>query len=396
LLDVYYRDFMRYNFDEIVDRSNTNCEKYDGRKRVFGTDDLIPLWVADTDFRTPDFIVEAVKKRAEHEIYGYPIKPETYYQSIQNWLLNRHGWAVERNSISYCPNVVVGLASVILSMTKPGDKIIVQPPVYFPFFHVVEGNDRVLVENQLKLVDGIYRFDFDDLRSKIDSRTKMLLLCNPHNPGGRVWLREELEELAEIAINNNMLIVSDEIHSDLILPGYKHTPLAILSNEVSLNSIIISSASKTFNIAGLSSAYLIIKNNDLMAKYNRLMQATHISSGNFFGLVATEAAYTYGADWLQQLNNYLDSNCRLLDQFFRDNLPAIKVMKPEGTYLVWIDISGLGIEPRLVCQKLVDAGVGISPGYLFGKGGENYIRLNIGCPQSILINALERFKKAFA
>lgn len=388
--------YMKYNFDEIVDRTNTNCEKYDGRERVFGTDDLIPLWVADTDFRTPDFIVEAVKERAAHEVYGYPVKPDSYYHSIGQWLLNQHGWAVERSWITYCPNVVVGIASVVLSMTKPGDKIIVQPPVYFPFFHVVEGNDRIMVENPLKEVDGKYTIDFDDLRSKIDSQTKMILLCSPHNPGGRVWSKEELTELATICIENNILIVSDEIHSDLILPGYKHTPTAMISDEIALRTITVSSASKTFNIAGLSSAYLVIRNKELMAKYNRFMQATHISSGNFFGLVATEAAYSKGADWLQQLIDYLSSNYRAIDQFFKENLPAIKVMEPEGSYLVWIDISNTGIEPRAAYQKLIDAGVGVSPGFLFGTGGENYIRLNMGCPQSLLLKALERFKTAFA
>jgi cystathionine beta-lyase len=387
---------MLYNFDEIIDRTNTNCEKYDGRERVFGKADLIPLWVADTDFRTPDFIVSAVKKRAEHEIYGYPIKPDSYYQSIENWLFSQHGWKVQQEWITYCPNVVIGLASVILSMTKPGDKIVVQPPVYFPFFHVVEGNDRVMVENPLRLVNGQYRFDFDDLKAKIDKETKMLLLCNPQNPGGRVWTREELEELAQICADNNILVVSDEIHSDLIFSGFKHIPFAMLSDEISLNTITISSASKTFNIAGLSSAYLVIRNKSLMAKFKRFMQATHISSGNFFGLVATEAAYTYGADWLRQLMAYLEDNFRCVDQFFAENLPSFSVMKPEGTYLIWIDISGVGIPHREVYQKLVDAGVGISPGSLFGTGGDHYIRLNMGCQRSVLIEALERIKTALA
>jgi len=386
---------MKYNFDEIIDRNNTNCEKYDSRERIFGTNDLIPLWVADTDFRTPDFIVEAVKKRAEHEIYGYPIKPESYYKSIQNWLFTQHEWHVERDWIAYCPNVVIGLASVILSMTKPGDKIIVQPPVYFPFFHVVEGNDRVMVENQLKIADGKYQFDIEDLKSKIDDQTKMLLLCNPHNPGGRVWTKVELAEIAQICIDNNIIIVSDEIHSDLIFTGNKHTPFATLSEEISLNTITISSASKTFNIAGLSSAYMVINDKTLMNKYQRFMQATHISSGNFFGLVATEAAYTHGANWLKQLMDYLENNYRVIECYFEENLPSIRVMKPEGTYLVWIDLSGLSISPRDAYQKLVDAGVGISPGFLFGSGGENFIRLNMGCPLEVIKIALERIKKAF-
>jgi cystathionine beta-lyase len=386
---------MKYNFDEIIDRSNTNCEKYDSREQIFGTKDLIPLWVADTDFRTPDFIVDAVKQRAEHEVYGYPMKPDSYYQSIHDWLSKRHGWEVQKSWITYCPNVVIGLASVILSMTKPGDKIIVQPPVYFPFFHVIEGNDRIMVENPLKIVDGKYGFDFDDLKSKIDSQTKMILLCNPHNPGGRVWKAGELKELADLCLDSNIIIVSDEIHADLIFQGHKHTPVAMLSDEIALNTITLSSASKTFNIAGLSSAYLVISNKELMAKFKRFMQATHISSGNFFGLVATEAAYTHGHEWLSQLLAYLWMNYMVVADFFKTNFPSIQVMEPEGTYLVWIDVSGLGLDAEAANKKLVKAGVGISPGFLFGTGGNHYIRLNMGCPRSVLLTALERCKVAF-
>jgi cystathionine beta-lyase len=387
---------MKYNFDEIIDRSNTNCEKYDGRKRVFGKDDLIPLWVADTDFRTPGFIVEAVKERAAHEIYGYPIKPDSFFESIRNWLFNQHGWNVERETILYSPNVVIGLASTILSMTDPGDKIIVQPPVYFPFFHVVEGNGRIMTENPLKLENGRYYFDFDDLRSKIDSQTKMLLLCNPHNPGGRVWTKDELEELAKICIENNIIVVSDEIHSDLILHGNKHIPYASLFDDASKMSVTTSSASKTFNIAGLSSSYLIISDKSLRTKYNRFMQATHISSGNFFGLVATEAAYSYGADWLKQLIVYLEGNYQYVEVFLKENLPLVKPMKPDSTFLVWIDLSSLNINAEAAFQKMVDAGVGLSPGYLFGTGGHNFVRLNMGCPLSVLKESLERIKVALS
>jgi len=387
---------MDYNFDEIIDRCNTNCEKYDGRKRVFGKEDLIPLWVADTDFKTPDFIVEAVKERAAHEIYGYPIKPDSFYKSIQDWLFNQHQWKVERDWILYSPNVVIGLASTILSMTEPGDKIIVQPPVYFPFFHVVAGNGRIMIENPLKLENGQYFFDFDDLKSKIDKQTKMLLLCNPHNPGGRVWKKEELEELAQICIENEIIVVSDEIHSDLILHGNKHVPFAALSESVAKICITTSSASKTFNIAGLSSAYLIISDKNLRQKYNRFMQATHISSGNFFGLVATEAAYTHGAEWLKQLIAYLEGNYRFLEVFLKNNLPFVKPMKPDSTYLVWIDLSGLDLSADVAFQKMIDAGVGLSPGNLFGTSGQNFVRLNMGCPLSVLTEGLERIKTALS
>jgi cysteine-S-conjugate beta-lyase len=385
---------MKYNFDEIIDRTNTNCEKYDSREQVFGNKDVIPLWVADTDFRTPDFIVKAVKERAEHEIYGYPIKPESFYNAIQNWIERRHGWTIEKEWIAYSPNVVIGLASLILSLTKPGDKIVVQPPVYFPFFHVVEGNGRTMVENPLKEVNGRFTFDLDDLKSKIDSQTKMLLLCNPHNPGGMVWKESELRELGEICIDNGIIVVSDEIHADLVYKGNKHIPFGSISEAFAQASVTTMSASKTFNIAGLSSAFLVAPNKNHFKAYKQFMHATHISSGNFFGIVATEAALNYGDVWLDELMVYLDNNLKLLLEFFAEKLPKIKVMKPEGTYLVWIDLSGLTISAKEAFKELNKAGVGLSPGFLFGTGGENHVRLNMGCPRSVLLEGLQRIQIA--
>ncbi|MFA9389385.1 MAG: MalY/PatB family protein [Prolixibacteraceae bacterium] len=385
---------MIYDFDAIIDRTNTNCEKYDSRERIFGNADVIPLWVADTDFRTPDFIVKAIKERAAHEVYGYPLKPDSYYQSIQGWMKRRHQWPVEKDWIVFSPNVVIGLASIVLSMTKPGDKIVVQPPVYFPFFHVIEGNDREMVENPLEEKDGRYHFDFADLKAKIDSKTKMLLLCNPHNPGGMVWKKEELEELGQICIDNNIIVVSDEIHADLIFSGHKHIPFASISDEFAQNSITTMSASKTFNIAGLSSAFLIISDKKLRLAYQKFMQATHITSGNLFGLVATEAAFNFGDEWLAQLLIYLEDNFKLLDSFITEHLPKLKVMKPEGTYLIWIDLSGLSISAKLAFEMMVEAGVGLSPGYMFGVGGDHFVRLNMGCPKSVLIKGLEIMKQA--
>lgn len=387
---------MNYNFDEIIDRTNTNCEKYDGRKRIFGSEEVIPLWVADTDFKTPEFIVNALKQRLEHEIFGYPVKPDSYYKSIKSWLNRRHDWQVEQDWIVYSPNVVIALASVILSMTKPGDKIVVQPPVYFPFFHVIKGNERVMVENPLKEFNGRYHFDFEDLKSKIDKDTKMLLLCNPHNPGGMVWTKEELTELGQICLDNNIIVVSDEIHADLIYSGHQHQPFASISEEFAMNSITTMSASKTFNIAGLSSAYLIMGNRRYRAKYLRFMQATHIISGNLFGLIATEAAYTYGDEWLAQLLHYLEGNFEMIQSYLSVNLPKLKVMKPEGTYLVWIDLAGLSIPFKEAFDKLVKAGVGLSSGQMFGKGGETFVRLNMGCPKSVLQEALDKMKEALA
>lgn len=385
---------MNYNFDEIIDRTGTNCEKYDSRETIFGNADVIPLWVADTDFRTPDFIVSAVRDRAEHEIYGYPIKPDSYYESIKNWMGRRHQWEIDKTWIEYSPNVVIGLASLILSLTKPGDKIVVQPPVYFPFFHVVEGNGRIMIENQLVEKQGRYHFDLDDLKAKIDDDTKMLILCNPHNPGGMVWSKEELTELGNICLKKNVIVVSDEIHADLIYSGYKHVPFASISEEFAQNSITTMSASKTFNIAGLTSAFMVVPNRKLRHEYQKFMRATHISSGNFFGLVATEAALTYGDEWLGQLLAYLEGNLNYISAYLKENLPKVKVMQPEGTYLLWIDLSGLSIDAKKAFNKLVDAGVGLSPGHLFGKGGESFVRLNMGCPRSILVEAMQKMKEA--
>lgn len=383
-----------YNFDELVDRTNTDCEKYDSRERIFGKSDVIPLWVADTDFKTPDFIIDAVKERAAHEVYGYPIIPGTFYEAIENWLWQRHQWKVKRETIQYAPNVVIALASIVLSMTKPGDKIVVQPPVYFPFFQVIEGNDRLIVENPLKVVDGRYSFDFDDLLSKIDGQTKMLILCNPHNPGGTVWSREELTKLGNLCIENDIVVVSDEIHSDLIFHGHRHTPFANISDAFAQNSIVAMSASKTFNIAGLSSAFLIIPDKVKRQQYKQFMRATHISSGNFFGLVATEAAYKHGANWLEQLLRYLEGNFELLESYLSDHLPKVKVMRPEGTYLVWLDLSALSVSTKRAYDLMVESGVGLSPGHIFGTGGENYVRLNMGCPRSVLLRGLECMKAA--
>lgn len=386
---------IQYNFDEIVNREGTNCEKYDSRKEIFGKQDIIPLWVADADFKVPDFIVSAVQKRAAHEVYGYPVKTNSYYESIISWLKRRHDWEIKKEWIMYSPNVVVGLASSILALTEKGDKIIVQPPVYFPFYHVVESNDRELVRNPLKRKGDRYYFDLDDLKSKIDDKTKMILLSNPHNPGGMVWTREELEELAVICLEHNIIIVSDEIHADLTLPGFVHTPLASISEEIAEQTITAMAASKTFNVAGLSSAFLVTQNRKFRARYQKLMRGTHISSGNFFGLVATEAAFTNGEEWLNQLQLYLQKNYDYIGNYISEKLPKVTLVKPEATFLIWMDFSEYGLTDKELANKLIDAGVGLSPGIMFGDEGKGYMRLNMGCPLSVLKQAMEKIGEAF-
>lgn len=383
-----------YNFDELIDRTNTNCIKYDGRKVFFGNEDLLPLWVADMDFRTPDFIVEALKKRAEHEIFGYTYRAESYTNSIVNWLKRRHNWEIKPEWITFSPGVVAGLTMAIEALSKPGDGVIIQPPVYFPFFDSVKGTGREMIENPLKLENGRYYFDLDDLKSKITPTTRILLLSNPHNPGGMAWSRDELTALAQICLEHKILIISDEIHSDLIFEGYRHTPLAGISDEIAQNCVICMAPSKTFNTAGLTTSFLVIPNKRHFVAYERVMRLPHLHMGNIFGTAALEAAYTHGDEWLAQLLKYLQANYTYLENFFRNNMPEVKVMKPEATYLIWVDFSAYGFSDEELNQKLIDAGVGLNRGVQFGKQGSGYMRINIGCPLSILKEALNRIQNA--
>ena len=385
----------QYNFDELIDRTNTNCIKYDARSAFFGNPDVLPLWVADMDFRTPDFIVEAIKKRAEHELFGYTFRGETYNQAIVHWLKRRHNWEIKPEWISFSPGVVAGLTLAIEAFSKPGDGVIIQPPVYFPFFDSVKGTGRELIENPLQIKNGRYSFDFEDLKQKITPKTRLLLLCNPQNPGGMAWNEKELTELAQICLENKVLIISDEIHSDLLFEGFKHTPLAGLSDEIAQNCIICMAPSKTFNTAGLTTSFLVIPNKRHLAAYERVMRLPHLHMGNIFGAVALEAAYTYGDEWLAQLMNYLQANYTFLENFLNDNLPKVKVMRPEATYLIWLDFSAFGLTDEALNQRLLDAGVGLNRGVQFGKPGSGYMRMNIGCPRSVLLQALTCIKTAF-
>jgi cystathionine beta-lyase len=384
-----------YNFDELIDRTNTNSIKYDARKMFFGNENVLPLWVADMDFRTPDFIVDAIKKRAEHEVFGYTFRGESYNQSIVNWLKRRHNWEIKPEWISFSPGVVAGLTMAIEAFSKPGDGVIVQPPVYFPFFDSVKGTGREMIENPLRIENGRYYFDLEDLKSKITPKTKLLLLCNPQNPGGMAWTEKELTDLAQLCLENKILIISDEIHSDLIFDGYKHTPLAGISEEFAQNCVVCMAPSKTFNTAGLTTSFLVIPNKRHFVAYERVMRLPHLHMGNIFGTAALEAAYTHGEEWLAQLLKYLQENYSFLEQFFNENLPEVKVMRPESTYLIWLDFSAYGLTDETINKKLIDGGVGLNRGVQFGKQGSGFMRINIGCPRSVLEEALFRIQKAF-
>ena len=385
-----------YQFDEVVDRTNTNSLKYDARQAFFGSADVLPLWVADMDFKTPDFIISALKRRLEHEILGYTFRDDRYFESIINWLKTRHGWQVEKEWITFSPGVVAGLTLAIEAYSKPGDEVIVQPPVYFPFFDSVKGTGRKMVENPLKLVNGRYSFDFEDLKKKISPKTKLLLLCNPQNPGGMVWTKAELTELATICLENKVLVVADEIHSDLVYPGSKHIPLPTISEEIANNCVVCMAASKTFNIAGLTTSFVIAKNKQLLARYDRVLRVPHLHMGNIFGSLALETAYREGAAWVDELVAYLHGNYLFLENYLKENIPQIVPMKPEATYLIWLDFSAFQLSDKELNRKLVEAGVGLNKGVQFGTQGSGYMRINIGCPRSTLEQALERTKKAFA
>jgi len=385
-----------YNFDEIIPREGTNCIKYDAREWYFKTNDVLPLWVADMDFRTPDFIVEAIKKRVEHEIYGYTFRPDSYFDSIIGWMKRRHNWEIQKVWISFSPGVVAGLTFAIETFSNPGDGVVVQPPVYFPFFDCIKGTNRKMIENPLIIKNGRYTFDLDDLKSKIDKKTKLLLLCNPQNPGGMVFTKEELSALTNLCLENNIMIISDEIHSDLVFKGHRHIPLASISDEVAQNCMVSMAPSKTFNVAGLASSLVIIPNKKNFARYERAIGVGHFGMGNIFGSVALGAAYKNGDKWLEQILDYLWNNYLLLDDFFSKKLPRVKVMKPEATYLVWLDFTDYGMNNEALMKFTIEkAKVGLNDGGRFGTGGDGWLRLNIGCPRRILIEALDRLGKAF-
>lgn len=386
---------MKYDFDEIIDRKNTASVKYDLRKMFFGTEEVIPMWVADMDFKTPPFILEAIKKRAEHPVLGYSVRPDSYYSSIQSWLSRRHSWNIKREWICFSPGIVPALNMVVLAYTNPGDKIIVQPPVYFPFFGAITGNKRKLLYNPLKMNNGRYRMDFQNLEQQCKKGASMILISNPHNPGGNAWTSDELKELARICLKYNVLMVSDEIHCDLVNIGYKHCILASLGRDVATRTITMMAPSKTFNLAALSTASVIISNAKLRKRYNDYIQGLHIDMGNVFGTIASIAAYEQGDVWLDQLLKYINQNINFLQSYLEQNIPEIKMIRPEATYMVWLDCSKLSTDPKVLNEFMIrKAGLGLNPGIQFGTGGELYMRINIACPLATLKKAVSQLKKA--
>ncbi|MFW2377956.1 MalY/PatB family protein [Aliarcobacter butzleri] len=387
---------MIYNFDEQINRKNTNCAKYDGLKKYFGYEDLNPLWVADMDFKTPSFINDAIIKAASNSLYGYSVDTPELYASIINWQKYEHDWEIEQKDIFMINGVVPAYSACIEAFSEIGDEVIVQTPIYPPLFKCVTANERKLVINELKKDEnGYYTMDLEDLEKKITSKTKILVLCSPHNPVGRVWSKEELEKLANICIKHNITIVSDEIHSDITFK--KFTPLASISKEIANQTITLNSAGKTFNIAGLNCAYAISKNAEILEKFKKVAIKREINSINFFGYVSTRAAYENGSAFVKELKAYLMNNIIFTKEFFEKNSLNIDFFIPEATYLLWLDFSKTGLSHLEIKNILLTKSkIALNDGVSFGSNGNKYFRLNTALSKKALNIALNQFVKNFS
>lgn len=384
-----------YDFNSPIDRRGSHCVKFDALKEMFGRDDLLSLWVADMDFATPDFIIDALKERLEHPVLGYPVQYDGYWQSIVDWLYSHHGWRVEREWMRYIPGIVKGIGMAINAFTQPDDKIIIQPPVYHPFRLVPEHNGREVVTNPLIREGDTYRMDFEQLEQIIDDKCKILILANPHNPIGITWDRQTLARLAEIAIKHNLIVISDEIHCDMALYGNRHTPFASVSEEAARCSITFSAPSKTFNIAGIVSSYTVVPNPVLREKFFSWLTANEMDMATIFAMTATEAAFIKGEEWRQQMLAHVESNIDYVDNFLKENIPAVRAIKPQASFLVWLDFSALGLPHEKLIDFLVnEAHLAMNDGAMFGAGGEQHTRLNVGTQRAVLEQAMKQLKEA--
>ena len=385
---------MTNRFDQEVSRTGTASFKYDGRQALFGRDDVIPLWIADMDFAVPEAVQHALSERAMHPIYGYTAFPESLYESLMSWTAKRYSWTVAREAISMCPGVVPSLHACIMALTKTDEAVIVQPPVYAPFIAAPEITGRKILLNPLKQIDSRYEFDLDHLAQCGAQGGRLLLLCSPHNPVGRVWEQKELQQLLAVCRQWNITVVSDEIHADLIYAEYKHTPLAKLDHD-GVNIITAVAPSKTFNIPGMGLSALIVPQQIDRAAINKAFDTLHVSATNPFSIAAFEAAYWNGAAWLDELMDYLAGTRDFVRDFTRQHLPNIKMIEPEGTYLVWLDCREMKMSDKQLKQFFVnEACVGLSPGMVFGKQGSGFMRMNIAAPRSTIATALENIANA--
>ncbi|MFC3886724.1 MalY/PatB family protein [Bacillus songklensis] len=384
-------------FDYITNRMQTHSVKWDNVNSLFGGEDLLPMWVADMDFPAPPAVQQALEKALKHGIFGYTVPNNETSDAILEWLENRHDWKAESDWIVYSPGVVFSISMAIQAFTNEKDPILIQTPVYSPFFNMIKENGRTLIENPLILQDDRYKMDFADLEEKLAQGVKMMILCSPHNPGGRVWTAEELQRVYELCQRHGVILLSDEIHADLVYKPHKHIPIASLHRDGESNIITFIAPSKTFNLAGLQASAVIIDNKELREKYNRIQRKQGFFSLNLFGIVGMEAAYRGGEGWLENLLSYLQDNIQYASDFIRNRLPKLKLVEPEGTYLIWIDCRGLGLSDAKIRTLLLEKGkLAVEPGTKYGRQGSGFIRLNIGCPRELLKDGLDRLYRAFS
>ena len=388
---------MPINFDEIIDRRNTSCLKHDFAVERGYPADILPFWVADMDFRAPAPVIDALKARAEHGIFGYTQVKDDYFVVLQNWFRTRHDWTVERRDLILTPGVVFAIATAIRAFTKVGDAVLIQQPVYYPFANMIRQNERVIVDNPLRLIEGRYEIDFADFEQKIiEHRVKLFILCSPHNPVGRVWTRAELEQLAAVCLRHNVIVVADEIHEEFVRPGFRHVPFASLSEKAAAITVTCTSPSKSFNLAGLQISNIFIRNAQLRRRFKEELSRTGYDEPNTLGLTGAKAAYEHGVEWLTQLLTYIEENHARTKSFLAAQLPKVQIIEPEGTYLLWLDFRAYGLSDEALNEKIIrEAHLWLDDGPIFGAGGSGFQRINIACPWSTLENGLEHLAKAF-
>ena len=385
-----------YDFDKIVERRATGAIKTDALKKVFGKEDLIPMWVADMDFETPDFIVDDLKERLEHPVFGYTAEPEDYRPAIIDWVRGLHGWEIRKEWISYIPGIVKGIGMAINALLEKDEKVIIQPPVYHPFRLVPQKNGREIVFNPLiQREDGSYEMDFENLEAVCDERCRMLILANPHNPAGITWPRETLEKLAKFCHSKGIIVISDEIHSDMALFGNIHIPFASVSPEAAACSITFGAPSKTFNIAGIVSSYAIVPDDGLRERFYSWIEANEMGAAPLFSHIATIAAFRKGADWRRQMLSYVEGNIDYVISFCKERIPQIKPLRPQASFLIWMDCRSLGLDHDSLISLFVEqAGLALNDGEMFSPGGEGFMRLNVGTSRAVLESALTRLETA--
>ncbi len=385
-----------YDFDKIIDRTGSGDLKHEVLEERYGRSDLLPLWVADMDFETPQFITDALRKRIDHSLFGYTVEPKDYWPTVQQWLKDHHQWDVKHEWLTYIPGIVKGIGMVVNVFTKPGDKVIIQPPVYHPFRLTPQGNGREVVYNPLhENADGSYSMDFDNLAEVADDKCKVLILSNPHNPAGIVWDKDTLARLADFCHDRHILVISDEIHCDMALWGNKHVPFAMVSEKAAQGSITFGAPSKTFNIAGIVSSYAIVPNDEIRAKFYSWLTANELNEPTIFSPIATIAAFQHGEEWRQAMLHYVEENILFVEDYCKKHMPQLKPLRPEASFLVWLDCRQLGIDHKQLVDLFVNkAHLALNDGEMFGQGGEGFMRMNVGTPRSVLQQALEQLRQA--